>query len=94
MLHAFDCVKVVEQPVIMFGAGIDHKLGMNKEVVGYVRCCVCALGCDMEKDVVTCPINYGGILLFNNITPHQRFVKCIRCIVTVINFCQNLFASL
>jgi len=38
---------------------------------------VCVLGCNIEKDRVTCPIKYGGLLLFNNVTPHQRFVKHI-----------------
>ena len=42
---------------------------------GGVRVCVCALGCNIEEDVVTCPIKYGGLLLLNNITPHQRFVR-------------------
>ena len=31
-LNAFDCVKDVEQPMIMFDAGRDHKFTMSKEV--------------------------------------------------------------
>ena len=39
---------------------------------------VCVLlGCNIEKDRVTCPIKYRGLLLFNNVTPHQGFVKHI-----------------
>ncbi|XP_062616942.1 uncharacterized protein LOC134278659 [Saccostrea cucullata] len=30
-----------------------------------------SLGVDMEKDVITCPVPYGGMLLFNNLTPHR-----------------------
>ncbi|XP_050404532.1 uncharacterized protein LOC126820550 [Patella vulgata] len=29
------------------------------------------LGVDMEKDVVPCPVPYGGMLLINNVIPHQ-----------------------
>jgi len=29
-------------------------------------------GCDLEKDLVTCEVNYGGLLLLNNLIPHQR----------------------
>ena len=29
------------------------------------------LGVDLEKDVETCPINYGGLILFNNLIPHR-----------------------
>ncbi|KAI8517255.1 hypothetical protein Bbelb_058360 [Branchiostoma belcheri] len=29
------------------------------------------LGCDIEKDVVTCEINYGSVIFFNNATPHR-----------------------
>ncbi|XP_064605127.1 uncharacterized protein LOC135470236 [Liolophura sinensis] len=30
-----------------------------------------SLGVNVEEDIVTCPIPYGGMLLFNNITPHR-----------------------
>lgn len=30
-------------------------------------------GVDMDNDVITCPVPYGGMLLFNNLTPHRRF---------------------
>ena len=30
------------------------------------------LGIDMEKDTQICPVPYGGLLLFNNLTPHRR----------------------
>lgn len=29
------------------------------------------LGVDMDNDVITCPVPYGGMLLFNNLTPHR-----------------------
>jgi hypothetical protein len=29
------------------------------------------LGCDLEKDVVSCPVSLGGVLLFNNFIPHR-----------------------
>ncbi|CAH1230978.1 PHYHD1 [Branchiostoma lanceolatum] len=29
------------------------------------------LGCDLTKDVVTCEMTYGSVLLFNNLTPHR-----------------------
>lgn len=29
------------------------------------------LGVNMKEDVVTCPVNYGGMVLFNNLIPHQ-----------------------
>ena len=29
-------------------------------------------GCDLEKDTVTCEVKYGGLLLLNNLVPHQR----------------------
>lgn len=31
------------------------------------------LGVDVEKDLVTCEIPFGGILLMNNAIPHRRF---------------------
>lgn len=31
-------------------------------------------GVDMDNDVITCPVPYGGMLLFNNLTPHRRLV--------------------
>jgi len=27
---------------------------------------------DMEKDIVTCEVPYGGVLFMNNAIPHQR----------------------
>ena len=30
-----------------------------------------SLGVDMEKDVVTCEVPYGGMLLLNNCIPHR-----------------------
>jgi hypothetical protein len=30
------------------------------------------LDVDLEKDTEKCVIPYGGMLLFNNMTPHQR----------------------
>ena len=30
-----------------------------------------AFGVDMEKDVVTCEVPYGGLVLFNNCIPHR-----------------------
>ncbi len=30
------------------------------------------LECDLERDLVTCPVPYGGMLLLNNLTPHRR----------------------
>ncbi|KAL3873369.1 hypothetical protein ACJMK2_036498 [Sinanodonta woodiana] len=32
---------------------------------------VSKLDVDMEKDIKTCPIPYGGVLLFNNLVPHR-----------------------
>ena len=32
------------------------------------------LGVDIDNDVITCPVPYGGMLLFNNLTPHRRLV--------------------
>jgi hypothetical protein len=29
------------------------------------------LECDLDKDIVTCPVKYGGLLLLNNVIPHQ-----------------------
>jgi hypothetical protein len=29
------------------------------------------LECDLENDIVTCPVKYGGLLLLNNMIPHQ-----------------------
>jgi hypothetical protein len=29
------------------------------------------LECDVERDTVTCPIPYGGMLILNNMTPHR-----------------------
>ncbi|XP_022344797.2 uncharacterized protein LOC111137580 [Crassostrea virginica] len=29
------------------------------------------LGVDIDNDVITCPVPYGGMLLFNNLTPHR-----------------------
>jgi ectoine hydroxylase-related dioxygenase (phytanoyl-CoA dioxygenase family) len=29
------------------------------------------LGIDMEKDIITCPVPYGGCVLFTNLTPHR-----------------------
>jgi len=29
------------------------------------------LGADMERDVMTCPVKYGGFVLFNNMIPHR-----------------------
>lgn len=30
-----------------------------------------SLGLNMARDTVTCPVPYGGFLLFNNVTPHR-----------------------
>lgn len=27
---------------------------------------------DLDKDIVTCPVPYGGMLLLNNMIPHRR----------------------
>lgn len=29
------------------------------------------LGCSVEKDMVTCPVPFGGLLLLNNVIPHR-----------------------
>ncbi|KAL5011309.1 hypothetical protein ScPMuIL_009860 [Solemya velum] len=29
------------------------------------------LGVDLEKDIINCPVKYGGFVLFHNITPHR-----------------------
>jgi hypothetical protein len=29
------------------------------------------LGVNVKEDVVTCPVPKGGLLLFNNLTPHR-----------------------
>ncbi|CAD5114326.1 DgyrCDS3464 [Dimorphilus gyrociliatus] len=33
------------------------------------------LGANMKKDVVTCPVPYGGMLLFSNLLPHQSLLN-------------------
>ena len=33
----------------------------------------CSTGSDPEKDFVTCPVNAGGVIFFNNNTPHRRY---------------------
>ena len=35
-------------------------------------CINCSVGHDPEKEAVTCPVPYGGALLFSNLTPHRR----------------------
>lgn len=30
------------------------------------------IGIDLEKDIITCPVPYGGMLLLNNMIPHRR----------------------
>ena len=30
------------------------------------------LDIDVQKDFITCPIPYGGMLLLNNLIPHRR----------------------
>ncbi|XP_034325415.2 phytanoyl-CoA dioxygenase domain-containing protein 1 [Magallana gigas] len=30
-----------------------------------------SLGIDLEKDIITCPVPYGGMLLLNNMIPHR-----------------------
>jgi len=44
----------------------------------------------LEKDVVTCPVKYGGLLLFNNITPHQRFAKHADAAIFVLFIHNNI----
>ncbi|XP_035696730.1 uncharacterized protein LOC118430127 [Branchiostoma floridae] len=36
------------------------------------------LGCDPDKDVVTCEINYGSVIFFNNATPHRSLPNISR----------------
>ncbi|KAH9500741.1 hypothetical protein Btru_076372 [Bulinus truncatus] len=31
----------------------------------------CILGVDLNKDILTEPVSYGGFILFNNLTPHR-----------------------
>lgn len=40
----------------------------------------------MDNDVITCPVPYGGMLLFNNLTPHRRFEQ----IQSLGNTCNNV----
>jgi len=42
-------------------------------VVVVVTCCHLFIGCNLKKDVETCEVMYGGLLLLNNIVPHQRY---------------------
>jgi len=35
------------------------------------------LDVDLEKDVVTCEVPFGGVLFLNNCVPHQRLVCCL-----------------
>lgn len=30
-----------------------------------------SLGCDLKKDLIDCPVPYGGVLLFTNLTVHR-----------------------
>ena len=32
-------------------------------------------GVDMDKDIKTIPVPYGGLVLFHNLTPHRRYEK-------------------
>lgn len=36
-------------------------------------------GVDFERDIVTCPVAFGGVLLFTNFTPHQRSLWTLLC---------------
>ena len=36
------------------------------------------LDVDTEKDCVTTPVPYGGFVLFNNVTPHRRYIPSLR----------------
>lgn len=39
------------------------------------------LDIDMEEDIVTCDVPYGGVLLFSNAIPHRRYEKIPRCAI-------------
>ena len=43
--------------------------GKGDMIYGYIA------GVDMEKDIKTIPVPYGGLVLFNNLTPHRRWVS-------------------
>lgn len=69
VLRCETCLPVTEKCGVKYGSKRMMMMLVSIEVVA------CLLGCDVKKDLVTCPIKYGGILIFNNITPHQRSVK-------------------
>ena len=48
------------------------------------QCYVFLVDIDVEKDFVSCPIPYGGMLLLNNLIPHRRYVEYITVIFIVI----------
>lgn len=62
------------------------KKGHKKGIVAKHGCCVGntwyvmvepeemekTLDCDLQSNVITCPVPYGGVLLFSNMIPHQR----------------------
>ena len=42
------------------------------------------LGVDLLKDVTTCEVPYGGVLLMNNAIPHQRLFLQLQCILAYL----------
>ena len=52
------------------GAGGDASFVPQTYLVTYG----CDAGVDLEKDAVTIPVPYGGMLLFSNVMPHRRYV--------------------
>ena len=58
----------------VFSSSIDIILVMSiryKTVHKYF-CVQYILDIDVQKDFITCPIPYGGMLLLNNLIPHRR----------------------
>jgi hypothetical protein len=34
-------------------------------------------GIDIEKDIKVCEVPFGGLILFNNMIPHRRYVTLL-----------------
>jgi len=41
----------------------------------YVLLIHCISDINLETDVITCPVPYGGMLLLNNLIPHRRYIN-------------------
>ena len=35
------------------------------------------IGADPQKDIVHCPVKAGGVVFFNNLAPHRRYVHVV-----------------